>query len=561
MAYTRHISDRQTPQREKAREDQVKNSAGGYVFKIDDWQRLDRFLILGCEKGTYYATERKMTVENFKTIEKLLAEDGRRVVDRIVKISQEGRAPKNAPAVFALAAASVYGDLDTRTYANKKVSKVCRYSTDLFLWVNTVVELKGGKKSKGLQRAIGRWYNSQDASKLAYQACKYPGRNVDGKRWSHRDLLRIARPGFNRKTNSGKPDPSLSIASNSHNNVFKYMVKGKESFQEADFVNIFGPIITGQPGELQYIYGHELAKVATKSSEITPLIRQYGLTRESIPNTLFDANVWKALLPHMPMTALIRNLGQMTAAEVFKPLTDETSFVIDKITNEDILTKARIHPMNVLLAFKIYTAGHGRRSSWEPVGLISDALEKAFYMSFKNVEPTGKKIMLAIDVSPSMFGNPCMGSEHIDAASAAAVMAMTVAKAEKNHYITAFCHTLVKLGIRSNSSLDSVLKAMNRGDWGGTDCAQPMLEAINRKLDVDAFVVLTDGETWAGNTHVHEALKKYRKQFNVNAKLIVMAFTATDLSIADPEDAGTLDIVGLDSATPQIVSDFIAGKI
>ena len=31
---------------------QVRNSAGGYSWEVDDWTRLDRFLILGAEGGT-----------------------------------------------------------------------------------------------------------------------------------------------------------------------------------------------------------------------------------------------------------------------------------------------------------------------------------------------------------------------------------------------------------------------------------------------------------------------------------------------------------------------------
>ena len=43
---------------------QVPNSAGGYAWELDDWARLDRFLILGSEGGTYYVSERKLTKDN-----------------------------------------------------------------------------------------------------------------------------------------------------------------------------------------------------------------------------------------------------------------------------------------------------------------------------------------------------------------------------------------------------------------------------------------------------------------------------------------------------------------
>ena len=59
---------------------QVANSGGGYAFTVDDWTRLDRFLILGSESGSYYATERKLTRENAEGVLRCLALDGRRVV-------------------------------------------------------------------------------------------------------------------------------------------------------------------------------------------------------------------------------------------------------------------------------------------------------------------------------------------------------------------------------------------------------------------------------------------------------------------------------------------------
>ena len=98
MSYVKHIANKSTPQSEKAREDQVENTAGGFTFAIDDWKRLERFLIIGNEGGTYYATERKLTVENYDTIKRLLSIDDKRVVNIIVTISNEGPLGEPNPA-------------------------------------------------------------------------------------------------------------------------------------------------------------------------------------------------------------------------------------------------------------------------------------------------------------------------------------------------------------------------------------------------------------------------------------------------------------------------------
>lgn len=58
-----------------------------------------------------------------------------------------------------------------------------------------------------------------------------------------------------------------------------------------------------------------------------------------------------------------------------------------------------------------------------------------------------------------------------------------------------------------------------------------------------------------------QALQQYRSCMSIAARLIVLAMTATGFTIADPEDAGMLDIVGIGTDTPAIVSDFAAGRI
>ena len=40
------------------------------------------------------------------------------------------------------------------------------------------------------------------------------------------------------------------------------------------------------------------------------------------------------------------------------------------------------------------------------------------------------------------------------------------------------------------------------------------------------------------------------------AKLVVVGLTATEFTIADPNDAGTLDVVGFDAAAPAVMGDF-----
>src|SRR5262249_6344822 len=162
-----------------------------------DWVRLERFLVLGTEGGSYYASERALTREGAEAVERCVRADGRRAVERIVAVSDGGRAPKNDPAIFALALAAKLGDFETRRAALAALPRVCRTGTHLMHFAEFVQAFGGW--GRGTRTAVARWYNDKPAGKLAYQLVKYQSR--DG--WSNRDLLRLAHP----KAATAQDDP------------------------------------------------------------------------------------------------------------------------------------------------------------------------------------------------------------------------------------------------------------------------------------------------------------------------------------------------------------------
>jgi len=273
-----------------------------------------------------------------------------------------------------------------------------------------------------------------------------------------------------------------------------------------------------------------------------------------------NVDIQRALLENMPMTALIRNLGAMTSSGLLKPLSDEVSLVIDKITDEEALKISRIHPMSVLMALKTYASGSSMTTdNWNPISDIREALEDAFYSSFSYVERTGKKHLFGIDVSGSMAWS-ALGDSGLTPREAAAVIAMTYARTEENYDMMAFSSGLVDLHITATDSLDTVIRKTSTWNGGATDCTLLIRYAIDYCLDVDVFVTLTDNETWCGNGPPFKWLKKYRKKFNKDAKMAVLAFSSNGFTIADPSDAGMMNIAGLDANVPKTLSSFASGR-
>jgi len=87
-----------------------------------------------------------------------------------------------------------------------------------------------------------------------------------------------------------------------------------------------------------------------------------------------------------------------------------------------------------------------------------------------------------------------------------------------------------------------------------------MVWVLDRRVAADVFVIYTDSETWAGNIHPAQALRRYRERMGIAAKLIVVGMVSNRFSIADPADGSMLDVVGFDTATPQLIADFGGGR-
>jgi 60 kDa SS-A/Ro ribonucleoprotein len=534
------ISTRHTPQSQPATSGQVKNSAGGYTFQVDEMARLRRFLVLGVDGGTYYAGAGELAKDNAAIVLELARTRTADLVAEIVAVSTAGRAPKQNPTLFALAAACSLGDDDGRRVALEALPLVARTGTHLFLFAGYVEQFRGW--GRGLRRAVGNWYTTKTVEDLTYQVVKY--RQREG--WSHRDLLRLSHP---------------ATEDSDRQRVFDWAC-GRNAEPDATAVEL---------PALGVLEGWRRVQSATDPGRIAGIAAEHGLSWEMLPDAALNSPiVWEALLDKgMPQTALIRQLPRLTKLGMLAPLGPWAGKVAAQLADPERLRKARVHPVNVLVAQRTYVSGQSARGQgeWTPSRPIVDALDSAFYAAFGAVEPSGKRLMLALDVSGSM--GAAISGMPITCREASTALALVTAAREVSYDIVGFTSTsggwgrrdaaLTSLSISPRQRLDDALRVVSSLPFGGTDCSLPMLHATNNNLQVDTFVVYTDNETWHGNIHPHQALRQYRERTGIDAKLIVVGMTATQFTIADPSDPGMLDVAGFDSAVPTLINDFARG--
>jgi 60 kDa SS-A/Ro ribonucleoprotein len=524
------------------KKDMTRNNAGGVSFKVDMFTQLDRFLILGSEGGFYYATENKLTAENAKNVLNAIKADGVRVVNRVVEISAAGRAPKNDPALLVLALAMTQGDAATKEAAVNAFNEVARIGTHVFHFaefINGMTKFNG--KNTAEQRAIRGWFTEKTAMQLAQQITKYAQR--DG--WAMGDLIRLAHP--------KPPTPE-------HDALFAHAV-GKEKE--------FGSVT-------EYMNAVAQLKATTDVKTAIRLINEHRLPREVVPtNLLNEPAVWEAMLPHMGITAMVRNLATMTRNGFMGPTSAGTRAVLEKMANKEVVQKSKIHPLQVLSALLTYKAGRSARGTgvWSPISRVVDGLDSMYDASFGNVTPTGKRIGIFLDVSASMTWSDIAGIPGLTPRVASAALAMVTMRTEQEYVVAAFTSRgygysrtnvniqdgITSLPLSGKQRLDDVCNSVNNLPAGGTDCSLPMEWARENKIDLDAFLIYTDSDTYAGRRHPVQALQAYRNERGIAAKTVVVGMLSNGFTIADPNDAGMMDVVGFDTATPDLMSGFIRG--
>ena len=449
-------------------------SGGAAVTPLSQWARLDRFLILGDEDGTYYAGGRKLQPENAAVLRRCLAEDGARTVQAIAAVRGSGRAPRSDAALWALALAATpaYADPQTNRAALEALPQVARTAADLKKFAGFVSTERGWGRS--LRSAIGRWYLEKPARQLAVQMLKERRRG----RWSHADLLRLSHP---------KPANKTQAA------LFRWAVEGELGRVSSELLE----------GELKPIHGFEQARRTTDRHELVRLIEDYQLTHEMIPERwLATAAVWEAVLESMPYCAMLRNLGRLTAVGLIAPQGETTALVAARLVDHRRIARAKIHPAALL---EILVEYRGRYD----VPVIAAALEEAYYASFANVKPAGRRLGLTLDraaLIPSV------------------VMAMLAARTEPG-----------TVGSKPER-LDAMMEAVQRSSEAGW------------RTGAEARVIVISGR---------ECRLPDRP---AGMPLVVIAPHADAPVVANADDPWLLQVVGFNPTVPPVVADFVRAQ-
>ena len=461
--------------------DQVQGNAGGFVWQISDQEQVLRYLVIGSEGGNYYQTPQQVSSQCASCVLRMTRTPTKFkwLVDTIRQVSIEGRAAKQESTLLALATAIVFAPTPAaKTDALNAVNDCVRILTHMYMLIGYIKifskaghpnliaasasasasAVVGSGLGRGIRRVFGEYFYSRTGIEIANLMTKY--QNREG--WTIKDVLTLIHIDPKKMKDDGgrlaidhifksKEDfaPILATAPTTAEQVKTLFnaIKEIHAIAERPLQN---PSLAG-PGSQ---YSEELDRIVR-------LINTAGLCREQLPSQLFKhRKIWEALLlskgangkgKGMPITALIRNLGKLSTAEIgiidpnYNPdRTPSATFaaantqwggvhptehIIRRLTNAHDIKYSRVHPYNILVAMMTYKKGSGDKGSlnWIPNVHIINALDSAFKLAFQNVTPTGKRIKIALDVSGSMSSAFCTGSPIVNCAiGSVAMMMMTL---------------------------------------------------------------------------------------------------------------------------------------
>lgn len=462
----------------------------------------------------------------------------------IIDLSVNNGTWQHTPMNIALAVcAKNIIDPTTRARAYSLVPEVCRIPTHLFEFIEYCeAEGSGTGWGRSLRRAISNWYNSfeNNPMRLVYLISRYKARHG----WKHRDVVRLAH------IKPANRQIELIIRYITHGLLYATsLAKNDTSLITIKIKDFLLAIETARKG------------INVHTNELKQLIIRHRLVKQHIHYSfLGDKQIWECLLLVMPTTALISNLDKMSSLNLFESQSVWEKNVIDRLQN--ISKEEQIHPITLLIAWYRYENNHNGykgQFSWSINNKILNALEYAFYKSFDIIQPTQKRLCLAVDVSCSM--KSLMFGSMLTAQDIAAAMVSLLTKIETDYEVVAFSDQCTRLHTK-DFGLSTSIKIFDHFPTGKSDCTMPIKWALDKSLIFDTFILFTDSETYNYNDQTGEVLNNYRiSTKNKDVRLINVGMASNGFSISNPHDPSMIDITGLFRSAVKNIADFLQSDL
>jgi len=402
--------------------------------------------------SAYYATQKELVAESEKTHTAMLAKDPSFVAKALPYARNRG----------FMRTQPIYGLVrmaqtpEAAPYFEATFNEVIRTPNDLGDFFTILRAQRKGEGGRRVKRVAGNWLMKQLSP---YWTVKYGATKSGG--YSLRDLFCTLHP------------------------------KGEKSV-------LVDYLFDRAKGELpEQVAAFERLKKATTDEEKIAAIEAGRLPHEVASSFAGKSpKVWVAIVKHMPVFAMLRNLATMERHGVMNAVRDH---VVATLSNAEVIAKSKIFP------FRFAEAMHHVNDA-----RVKDALRDALDLSFAAVPDIEGRTSIFLDISGSM-------QSYIQTASVFAISAMK--KAKNNGRFLLFNTREQEFAV---SMRDSVLTQADRIHAnGGTATDAPMRRLFTDRDKMDLIVLIGDEQQNQGSPFV-DVLQGYREKIAPNCKCVLL---------------------------------------
>lgn len=454
------------------------NHEGYPAWKRSLEEQYLQMLLTNTLSNTFYVKQGDLLKESNELHDKMVATDPAYMAKALVYARNKGfMRSQTILGLFKLSSLK-------ERFFEQVFEEIIRTPNDLSDFFSIVRSVRGGEGGRRIKRVAGNWILK---NLTEYWAIKYGSDRGNGG-YSLADMIRTTHPKCE------------------HNAIIAYLL-GKNPKTGLPQIDCF-----------------EALKYAKSDTDKVALITTGRLPHE-VATTFAGGSkaVWKAIVPQMPIFALLKNLATIERQGVMNDVRD---VVVATFQNKDKVRNSKILPFRFIDAME-----HVRD------GKVKDALRDALEISFESIPDFEGNTGVLLDVSPSMFHTPNL-------MKTASVLATSIMKKTGgNGELVLFGNTAQVHHISMRDSLLTQAETLARIQIPGTNQGIAIQTLLNARKSVDNLIIITDGEQNSGRPFM-DVLADYKRIVNKNVRTFIVDVSPYGHAITATQERNTYYIYG-----------------
>lgn len=281
---------------------------------------------------------------------------------------------------------------------------------------------------------------------------------------------------------------------------------------------------------------------------------------------------WAEVMMNSSFYMVFKNLATAVRQGVLN-VPGMEDILIEKLTNREDILRSKVFP------YQIFQAYLKNKANGNLPHRLNEALQDALDISLENVPPLGK-VYIACDVSQSMSDpytgdqdegriGPTYGytvSSKTRRVDVAALIASAMLRTNRDATVVPFNGQCIPLHLNSRDSVVTNAEKLSALCRGGTNCSHPLIQAKQKGLEFDTFVLISDNESWLdtknrwnpnNSVQLHAAWQDTKKRLP-NARMINIDLTPnTTTQVKERPDV--LQVAGFSDSCFNVMAAFRRG--